>query len=471
MSNSGSSSGSTKANSGKIQPGEVRNPYGRNGKPKANAAETESSLIPRKHLANLAGQHFGGDRDLYEVMGYPRHLSPEDYVDIYLRQDIAARIVDAFPDATWAEAPELVGDEAFRKAWDALDAKLKLWRTFHRLDRLAGLGHFGALFLGLDGGERPDQPANGTDYNLLYVQPHSERTAQILQWDDDPTSPRYGKPNLYRITTGVNWTGTGAGQKVITVHHSRVIHVAERAMEDESIGTPRLERIYNRLMDLDKLAGGAPEMYWQNVAMMMALESEAGTEIEPQANADMKAQLEEMQHRLRRFLTLQGVEAKNIAPGLQGSDPESTFRMLVDLVAGSEGIPKRILMGNEAGELASSQDETAWAERIAERREQHVTPGIIEPFIDKGQKLGFLPRGFERADWPEADTLGEKGRAEIAEKKANSLKAYMGTPGAEQIIAPDEFRAWLGEDAERQQADESDLDEDDEEVQAQWRKG
>ena len=446
---------------GTIQPGEVRNPYGRKGKPKAN--NHASSLTPRAQLSKLAGQHFGGERDLYEVMGYPRHLTPEDYADDYLRQDIAARIVDAYPDATWREHPEVKGEQSFAQAWSDMDRKHAIWRTFHRLDRLTGMGHYGVLLFGLDGGEDMATPAMGTDYNLLYLQPHSERTAQVTRWEDDPQSPRYGLPVLYRITTGTNWTGAGAGQKSMIVHHSRVIHVAERALEDISIGTPRLERIYNRLMDLDKLLGGSAEMYWQNVAMMMAFLADADSDIQPEDRDAMKDQFEEMQHGLRRFLTLQGTDAKNLAPGLQGSDPGSHIDKQIEIIAGASGIPKRILMGSESGELASSQDENNWASRISERREQFAGPTIVEAFIGKCQRLGVLPSGFNEIEWPEADTMGETGRAEIADKKAGALQKYLAANGGDLIVSPDEFRAWLGE-GPLQQEEADDLDEEDAQV-------
>ena len=440
--------------------------------PATNQPQTHSGHNPitaRSRLASQAGQHFGGDRDLYEVMGYPRYLVPEDYKGVYLRQDIAGRLVDAFPDATWREHPEMRGDQAFVSAWEDLNRRLKIWRTFHRLDRLTGMGHYGVLFLGLDGAERPDMPAQASNYRLLYAQPHSERTAEITRWDDDPQSPRYGKPEMYRITTGTNWTGSGAGQKSLNVHHSRVIHVAEKALEDESIGTPRLERVWNRLMDLDKLLGGSAEMYWQNVAMMMAFMASADTELDPTSSEEIQGQLAEMQNRLRRALTLQGMEAENLAPGLQGANPGEHIDRQLDMIAGAIGVPKRILIGSERGELSSEQDENNWAARIDERRGQFTTPNVIEPFIAKGQALGFLPAGFEEVEWPESDTLGEKGRAEIADRKASAVQRYMGTPGSQMVVGIDEFRGWLGEEGDL--PDEQlpdDLPEDDENVTAMW---
>jgi hypothetical protein len=413
-------------------------------KPKANG---ESTMIPRRRLSSLAGQHFGGDRDLYATMGYPRHLTAEDYVDAYLRQDIAASIVDAYPDATWREPPEIAGNDDLAREWATLDSRLQLWRGLHRADRLTGIGHYGVILLGMDGGQPMDQPVRGSNFQLLYVQPHSERTAQVTAWEDDPTSPRYGKPKFYRVTTGVNWTGSGAGQKSLTVHHSRVIHIAERALEDESIGTPRLERIWNRLMDLDKLLGSSAEIYWQNSAMIMQLKADLEVEWSPEEADALATQVDEMQNGLRRWLRTRGVDASNIAPGLQGSDASNTIERLLDVVAGAVRIPKRILVGSEAGELASSQDENNWAGRIQERREQFAGPSVAEPFIRRLQALGVLPGGAFTLEWPESDNLGEDARADIALKKAQAIATYANSPGAELLVTPDEFRYYLGEDA------------------------
>lgn len=425
-----------------------------------------STATKRKQLANQAGQHFSGDRDLYDVFGYPNLVTPQNYADTYIRQDMAGRIVDAFPDATWREAPTIQGDQSFIKAWEELEQKFKLWRTLHRLDRLTGIGHYGVLLLGLDGGERLEQPVKSSGYKLLYLQPHSERTAEINKWEDDPQSPRFGMPVMYNITTGVNWTGAGASQKTLSVHHSRVLHVAERALEDVSIGTPRLERVYNRLMDLDKLLGGSAEIFWQNAAMIFAFIADKDVEFEEGDKAEMADQLEEMQHGLRRFLRLRGMTTESMAATV--SDPSNHVSVQLDAIAGATGIPKRILIGSERGELSSEQDENNWAARISERREQFAGPSIIEEFIKRGQALGFLPNGFAELEWPETDTLGESGRAEIASSKATALKEYTSSPGAEMIVSPEEFRGWLGEDGAPPTFDEPPLDEEDEEVQAQW---
>ncbi len=159
----------------------------------------------------------------------------------------------------------------------------------------------------------------------------------------------------------------------------------------------------------------------------------------------MADQLEEMQHGLRRMLRLRGMTAENLAPGLQGASPGEHIDKQLDMIAGASGIPKRILIGNEAGELASSQDENAWSARVAERRQQFATPTVLEPFIKRGLAQGWLTGSLESIEWPESDTLGEMGRADVAVKTAQAVATYANIM-ADPAVTQDEFRAILGLD-------------------------
>jgi len=150
------------------------------------------------------------------------------------------------------------------------------------------------------------------------------------------------------------------------------------------------------------------------------------------------------------------------------TSPQEYISNQLDAISGAVGVPKRILIGSERGELSSEQDENNWAGRIQERREQHAGPAVIEAFIDRCQSLGVLPRKDYELEWPESDTLGEQGRAEIAQAKGNAVKAYTSAAGAELVVTPSEFRDWLGLEGDAPVTPEPALDEDDPEVRAQW---
>jgi hypothetical protein len=427
-------------------------------------------------LSRLWGQSFNGDRDLYLTCGYPRVLTSVDYVEAYLRGGLAARIIDSFPDATWRETPIIKApgedeDGEFATAVKRLFDDNDVWETMHRLDLLTSLGHYGVMLFGVAGGVPLTQPLDKGRQRLLYLSPHGERSAQITKWDDRPDSSRFGKPEQYRLTIGTNWVGIGGVEKNVNVHWSRTIHVVERALDDGAIGTPRLERIWNRVMDLDKLLGGSSEVYWQNAAGLRVWSADADAEWDPKEQADMEAQLEEMQNGLRRDARVRGINASLLAA--KPEDPTGHIDKQLDIIAGASGIPKRILIGSERGELSSEQDENNWNGRIDERRNRHAGPKIVVPVVDRFIQFGILPKpagGTYDVEWPDSDSLGEEKRATIALTKSQALQAYMSIPGSDQVIPVEEFRGWVGEEPESEytsldlilEGQDEELDESDE---------
>ena len=67
-----------------------------------------SELMGRRMLATTMGLQYNGARDIYQALGYPLTLSFDDYLNRYIRQDIAKAIIDRPVKATWQGALELV---------------------------------------------------------------------------------------------------------------------------------------------------------------------------------------------------------------------------------------------------------------------------------------------------------------------------------------------------------------------------
>ncbi len=113
-----------------------------------------SAIVSRADLGRRAGITFDDKRDLYLQLGYKRTLLFTDFSDRYARGGIAARIVDAFPTATWRNPPlvSVKDDEKFNEAWLDLTERLAVFHFLERLDRVAGIGKYAVLFLGLRGG-------------------------------------------------------------------------------------------------------------------------------------------------------------------------------------------------------------------------------------------------------------------------------------------------------------------------------
>lgn len=413
------------------------------------ALATLSDLVSRAMLARRAGVQFEGERDLYRVLGYKAKLDFDDYRALYDRGDIAARIVDMPARATWKGRPWLTDSKEDRETkfirdWTALAKRLRIWHHLGRADRLAGIGRYSVLLIGLrDGTDKLSEPAQkvGGPEDVLYLMPYSEKYAEIKEWDTDDQSPNFGRPLTYEIDLAANTEGftlKGVANKV-TVHHSRVVHIAEGLLDDNVYGTPRLQRVYNRLHDLQKLAGGSAEIFWLIAAPLLGVNIDKDLDIDPKDLEELDQQIQEVMHNLRRTIQTQG--ATVTMHGAKSVDPTGTYDMLKELIAGTADIPQRILFGSERGELASTQDKEEWHERVSARRDEYAEPTILSPLVDRLVELNAIspPDGDYEIQWPELGEPKLKERAESGFKLAQ-IARLLSPENPSLVIAPHEIR-------------------------------
>lgn len=403
-----------------------------------------SALVGRADLMAKMGLQYNGDRDIYRALGYPTQLAYDDFYGRYVRQDMAKAIIDRPVRATWQGPVELIESEktedtAFEKAWLELDRRVGIKTKLAQLDRLTGIGRYGILLLGLDdvsdktGWSKPVKKGNRI---LHYVKPFGEKSAKVKSFETNPSSPRYGMPKVYTIETIEAGTGISLS---IEVHYTRLIHVTDDPLESEIYGTPRLEAVYNRLMDLDKLVGGDAEMFWRGARPGYEGKVDKDYTMPEEVKNQLKDQIDEYENNLRRFLVNEGVELKALAQ--QIADPKTHYDIQVACISAVTGIPQRVLMGSERGELASTQDTSEWKEYVQARRGDHAEPNIVRPLADKFIELGILPKPSQdyTVKWSDLYSLSEKARVEIGKARANALREYTYTPMAQAIVPPKAF--------------------------------
>jgi hypothetical protein len=420
-----------------------------------------NELLSRSKLGSFLGQTFGGDRDIYEVVGYQKTLQYEHFEAKYQRQDIAKRIVNAYPDATWRMEPEVYDTEeakesVFEKAWKALLEKVRVFSYLNRADKLAGLGRYSILLLGVD--DAPNKKSSGSSSQvskleipatkaskLLFSQPYPEDHAVILTWDQNVKSPRYGLPLTYQITYDMGQSSIGeartsvgvAPSQTYVVHHSRVIHVAEDCLISDVYGIPRLEAVYNRLDDLEKLIAGSAEMFWRGGYPGFSFEMDADSqELDAAGKTAMDTEIKKYIHGINRYMRLQGVTARNLSSPV--ADPTPNVTVQIQMISAATGIPQRILTGSERGELASTTDQENWNNRVAERRTDFAEPIILRPFVQRLIDLGILPTPKNNkfmVDWPDAQMLTEKEQQDIKKSKVDMIAAYI-SGGLDALIPP-----------------------------------
>jgi hypothetical protein len=404
-----------------------------------------STLMGRAAAAQRLGKSFGGERNLYEALGYKRNLTFQDYYSRYARQDIARRIVEAPVDSTWRQKPEISqGDPEtetpFEKAVADLVQQRQLWHYLKRLDRLSGIGEFGVMLLGFNDGAELDQPVQSAT-ELLYLQPLLQHSVQIERYVIDTGDERYALPEMYKLKPNTDTMDATQPQLVRTdqrVHWTRVIHVAEGLEENDVFGTPRLKAVFNRLQDLELITGGSAEMFWRGAFPGLGFMAREGANFDPNQADDLEDEITSYIHGLRRYMKLKELDIEQLSAEV--ADPSNHVDMLVSIISSATGIPKRILMGSERGELASTQDKENWADRVEERRNDHATPRIVRPLIDRLMGVGVLPEAEDYdVMWPSVYTPNEKDQATVANTRTQALTAYSNAPGAEILMPPRQY--------------------------------
>jgi hypothetical protein len=409
------------------------------------------------------GQSFGGDRDIYTALGYPKNPTFDEYYNRYKRQDVARRIIKAPVNAVWREPPDVRQmdgqnaneDTEFEKAWKLLVKTNRVYHYLARADRISGIGQYGVIVLGFSGGLL-EQPLSSADGNrLLYMRPYTEEHAIIHRWVEDKNDPRFGLPEFYKINFSIN---TGSSNSIkssvgdVSVHHSRIIHLAEELEEDDVFGTPRLENVLNRLIDLERVAGASSEMFWRGGFPGLSFTNREGATLPDKSDTvaldRIETQIKNYVHHLERYMQLNDIDIQELQT--QVADPTNHLDVLMSLISASTGIPKRILMGSERGELASSQDKENWADRVDERKNGYAEDSILRPFIDRNIEAGVLPdpgpEGYE-VDWPDSHTETEKEQADVNKVKIETAASYSNAQGLDLLIPPSMFlKKYMGFD-------------------------
>ncbi len=411
-----------------------------------------SVLLNRFRFGQMAGLTFDGRRDTYSILGYPQFITAWDYREKYARGGIAKAIVDAYPAATWRGGVEVFEDEdpdtdtEFEQAFKALDNRLHFWQALQQVDTLAGLSTFAVLLIGAEGLVAEELPKGGAikflksfsgggggslmgaNRNQMRQDSAFQCAARVTEYDIDPQSERFGEPLFYSIRVA-----NGLGYDLVRVHWSRVVHVAEGCLDDNVFGIPVLESVFNLLLDLEKVTGGGSEAFFlrANQGLHLDIDKDMGVATAPgqpvtpglsatQVEA-IKDKAEELQHQLQRVLVTRGVTATQL-----GSDVAqfgTSCDAILKQIAGSKGIPMRILTGSEMGTLASEQDAANFDSRVQDRRTGYAGPKIVRRIIDRLIAYEMLPKPSKyEVGWPVEENMDEAGKADFAVKLATVNK-------------------------------------------------
>jgi hypothetical protein len=256
--------------------------------------------------------------------------------------------------------------------------------------------------------------------------PYPERDLEVTRYEDDITLPTYGFPAEYELKTSTT-TVTGKFKALKAnqlVHASRVHLISDGLLEDNVHGTPRLEAIWNDLDNLEKVGGAGAEAFWRNAIKGLALDIDPEIQLSPEAETKLTEYTDDYIHDLRRVMMLRGTKVQEL--GSSPSDFAGPVGSIISLISGQTGIPQRILLGSERGELASTQDRDNWQEQVTDRRTDFAGPYVVRPLVDLFIRLGVLPEPISYdIRWPTLEP-SEAEKAALAKLYAEVNKAQGG---------------------------------------------
>lgn len=412
---------------------------------------------------------FDPRRDIDDECGYDKQVSDEQYRKMYDRE-LGARVVNVYPEETWQLMPRIFEDPdpetetEFEKALKDLDDGVGLMHYLQRADELSGVGQYGIILWGLNDGKQLSEEVAGSDawaeatgktqgtttaqpsagLGLLYMRVLDASLVRVATYESDPTKPRYGLPLTYNLTlhdprnqeSGAITTSPQASETA--VHWTRVTHLADNRKTSETLGTPRMQPVWNRLYDLRKILGGSGEMYWKGGFPGISLETQPGLEDAELDEAGTRAMMDDYSNGLQRYIALTGMTAKSLSP--QISDPKSTFEVQIKAMCVTLGVPYRVFMGIEEGVVSGDQATNAWNARLANRQTRYVTPMIIKPVLNRLINFGVLPTPAQppTVEWPDLSTPSEGDRAEVASKQTDAMSKYV-AGGVDSLVPPMQF--------------------------------
>jgi len=326
------------------------------------------------------------------------------------------------------------------------------------------VGAYSGLILRVADNARWDQELQpGGD--LIEIIPAWEGQLTPGTWDENPSSPRYGQPTTWNYNEGnVQTADTPPPARSVTIHHSRVVIVG-----DYREGVSELEAAYNDFVSLVKITGGSGESYLKNASRQLSVEF-GDTQSLPNLAREHGISMEELDERLNEQMAdlNSGIDAAAFTTGgkinplvANVPQPKEHFEMQVQCIAASLEIPTKVLIGNQQGERASTEDQDDFNNRCQARRLGELQTDIRR-FIDRLIEYRIIPPvpGDEyEVMWSELTDASFADKLAMVKTLAEAQKALAGT--GEFIATGDEYRTILGWEALAEPELPADDDEED----------
>lgn len=378
-----------------------------------------------KGLLGSYGQSPDGNRDYNAIYGYPATLTYDLNRMMYDRSGLAQRLIRSPANSCWREKPKIMVDdtEILEDEMEIL-VNIGLLKALERADTLNRLGEYGVLVVRVPDNEdlgKEQGTSSAENLNRVKFSPFPGTNAAINKWS--VKSDKFGEPENYQVQNrDASTLFTGKPVSVTAVNASRVVHLAEGALESEWTGLAALDGLYNAVLNVDKVLGASAEAFFQNVQKLLVLSDKAGfdddlTDVE---KTTLKEQMDDFINNFRKFIKVTGMDVTPIQPAI--ASPKDTYEVSMNYIAGASGFPLRMLTGEGAGQLSGSEDRASWNTTINQRQNDLCTNWLLETLrILSNAKMLNLPDNAV-VEWPSQSASSDLEQSEINRNKAQALQ-------------------------------------------------
>lgn len=404
-----------------------------NPEPQVNAGigpqEARLLLNTLNDVRSRIAQAISGGYDFADTLhsifldfGYPQSLDFFNYWNMYRRFGIAKNVCDLPVDITWMRTPEVMSDNAqFVREFERMSDALSFWIRLAAIDKRQRVGRYAGMFMRVRDGKKPSEPIDGRLNGIgaiMQMVPLYEGQLDVLEVDNNPMSESYGLPTMYEFSGGSVGNRNDKIANSFSIHPDRIVIISEDADNGGIYGMSALEAPYNSLMDLRKILGGGGEGFYKNSAQSIIFNLQDGASAK--ANEALLTRFNEQyddfaRNRMRRAMWTPGMDAKTLDSTLV-NPKDFFFNSLYD-VAASCKIPATILIGQQTGRLASSEDSRSFLSMINSRRENFGTESI-NALIDWFIRWGVLPVAQYEVEWDDLLALSQNEQLDNAQKMA-----------------------------------------------------
>jgi len=374
--------------------------------------------------------------------GFKEDLTFDDLYKLYRRGGIANGAVNKLVINCWRTNPEVIegdiSDESREETeWEKASKQVfthRFWRAFAKADTRRLVGRWAGILLHIKDSKNWNEPV----VKGKALQKITPVWASALQ-----VGNRDGNGNI------TNWQYTETLSDGSTarrdIHPDRILIIGD--MSDDEIGF--LEPGYNACVSLEKVEGGSGESFLKNAARQQNINFDKEVDFNNLASMygvtvdELQERYNEAAREINRgndaLLITQGAQITSMVSAV--SDPSPTYSVNLQTFSSSVDIPSRIIVGNQSGERASTEDQIYFNARCQSRRGDLSFD--IEDLVDKLIYLQALkPVSKFSIVWDELNEQSSSDKLDSAVKMSNINQTSLAS--GEAVFSGDEIRVAAG---------------------------